>query len=232
MFSGISELYLNGDIIGSDSIKTDVFSNKHSIVYLGQPNNVSNYFFNGYIDDLRVHARVLDTSEIQKLFHEDPYSHKITFKVLYDGNPLDYALITIGDSTRITDDNGTAEFLLENKKYDLNVSAANFNTLNTQVDVDVLIDTINVILPKNTPVNTIKPLNTIIYPNPANSLINIKVNSGDYADILILSTDGKILIAKKISGIESIDISDLIVGIYLVQIKTENNILSKYLLKH
>ena len=62
----------------------------------------------------------------------------------------------------------------------------------------------------------------IIYPNPANEVINIEFYDNN-ATMSIYDERGALVLSKKlIDNIEKISIKDLSPGIYFIKIKTEN----------
>ncbi|WP_107039294.1 T9SS type A sorting domain-containing protein [Brumimicrobium mesophilum] len=62
--------------------------------------------------------------------------------------------------------------------------------------------------------------NFAMYPNPAQSTLNIEGDAGDYK---IYNTNGSIVKEFKHSNISKVDISDLNPGIYLVKVSTKNS---------
>lgn len=69
----------------------------------------------------------------------------------------------------------------------------------------------------------------ILYPNPTNSQINIQIADKTEA-INIVDLTGKI-VKNMPSNTTKIDVSDLTNGIYFIQVKTENDLLSKMFIK-
>lgn len=69
-----------------------------------------------------------------------------------------------------------------------------------------------------------------IYPNPVTDKVNIKVSENSIIrKIRILSIDGRIV--KTIENSPSIDVKNINSGIYILQIETNNNIISKKIIK-
>jgi len=73
-----------------------------------------------------------------------------------------------------------------------------------------------------------------LYPNPANSHLNIKIEDQSNTFTLdIYNIEGKCMIRKAlVSGINSLDIRLLPKGIYLVQVESNNNRISKKFIKN
>jgi hypothetical protein len=68
-------------------------------------------------------------------------------------------------------------------------------------------------------------LNMVVYPNPFNSILNIKVDEGDYANLhySLFSVDGKVLANKKLSNdLTQIDMEKYTSGNYLLRIHKKN----------
>lgn len=73
-----------------------------------------------------------------------------------------------------------------------------------------------------------------IYPNPANSEINIKANE-NIRNIIIVTTDGKTVLEKNVSGesFDVLDITNFSKGMYIINIQTESDkIFSKKIIKN
>lgn len=69
-----------------------------------------------------------------------------------------------------------------------------------------------------------------IYPNLVTDKVNVKVfDNSTIKKIRILSIDGKIV--KTIENSPSIDVKNINSGIYILQIETNNNIISKKIIK-
>ncbi|MCF8296440.1 MAG: T9SS type A sorting domain-containing protein [Saprospiraceae bacterium] len=70
----------------------------------------------------------------------------------------------------------------------------------------------------------------IIYPNPANTRLNIELenfNSNEKLEILIFNSLGKLVKTKVIKASQkSLDVSDLPQGLYIIAIKSENEIIA------
>lgn len=71
-----------------------------------------------------------------------------------------------------------------------------------------------------------------VYPNPASSFATIAIPAlTSVADLLVLSSEGKVILAKQISASEySLDISNLKAGIYILRFTIDNEIVTKRLI--
>ena len=71
--------------------------------------------------------------------------------------------------------------------------------------------------------------NIIIYPNPTNDLLHIK-SDAIILKTTILTIDGKII--KEEDSNKSINVADLVRGIYFIQISSTSNIVTKKFIKN
>lgn len=65
-----------------------------------------------------------------------------------------------------------------------------------------------------------------VYPNPATTTINIDTNIAEYA-VSLISVDGRKVIQRKMANSNSIDISNVPKGIYILEVTTPNERVSK-----
>ena len=70
----------------------------------------------------------------------------------------------------------------------------------------------------------------MIYPNPANSNISIQINVDEIASVEILNAEGKIVHQQNMRGQTNIDTGSLNRGLYVVKVKTEQQIFIKKLI--
>ncbi|MFK5981826.1 MAG: T9SS type A sorting domain-containing protein [Flavobacteriaceae bacterium] len=74
--------------------------------------------------------------------------------------------------------------------------------------------------------------NVLLYPNPVNDFLTIKLPYNANAEVSIYNILGKKIMSKSFSGVTNqIDISNLNSGMYLVTIKTETAIVTKKIVK-
>lgn len=64
--------------------------------------------------------------------------------------------------------------------------------------------------------------NMCVYPVPAADRLNIKLEKECLATVILYSLDGKIVLQKEIMGLESLDVSQLRAGTYILQVLAEN----------
>jgi len=69
-----------------------------------------------------------------------------------------------------------------------------------------------------------------IFPVPARDYLNIDF-SGDIDGIKVYNTNGKLMISQKANGMQGINISKLIPGLYFIEIETTNRYFSDKFLK-
>ena len=70
--------------------------------------------------------------------------------------------------------------------------------------------------------------NISIYPNPAVDVLNIYSDENPFKSITILDLSGKVLliIENTVSGTQTIDVSNLTPGMYLIRLETDENIIN------
>jgi hypothetical protein len=67
---------------------------------------------------------------------------------------------------------------------------------------------------------------TIVYPNPANTTINIDLGNAKNASVKILSSNGKVLMTQNnLEGITQFDISSLPVGLYFTEVINDGRVI-------
>jgi hypothetical protein len=72
----------------------------------------------------------------------------------------------------------------------------------------------------------------VIYPNPANDVLFISSEEGEEADVYIYSTSGQMVLHTMLkSGNETIDISKLDKGLYLINIQADDEVFTKKIIK-
>ena len=73
--------------------------------------------------------------------------------------------------------------------------------------------------------NIVETKNVVVYPNPANSRININYNGDEPISVYLYGIDGKCLIQKR--NVRELDVQRIPVGIYLLKIKTAEDVITK-----
>jgi hypothetical protein len=82
--------------------------------------------------------------------------------------------------------------------------------------------------------NFITESQVVLVPNPASSLVTIKVPHQTEADVRVFDTSGKLMIYKRDVQLNSqyqLDISKLKAGIYFIRINTAVGIVTKKLIR-
>ena len=81
----------------------------------------------------------------------------------------------------------------------------------------------SVVLQFPTSAQSIKNVNTLIYPNPVNKILNIR-NEDDFQELTIYNTAGAILVKQKLEpNHNATDLSGLASGIYFVTLSKQSN---------
>lgn len=120
-------------------------------------------------------------------------------------------------------------FLDKNKNYDLSVTAEGYRQFDTTISVADTSVVVNIKMMGlvNIPEQTV---NLKIYPNPAVDMLNIASNKKIYS-YKITDLSGRIIIENKISQDNSINVSQLASGIYLINLQTEQGRVTRKFLK-
>ena len=96
------------------------------------------------------------------------------------------------------------------------------------------VDNINVYETLSVGISEISNSNLIIYPNPANRTITIESTTPSLQEVEIYNVMGKLVFRKTLSNNktqENININHLTTGYYIIKIKTDNEIITKKLIK-
>lgn len=219
------KLFVNNELIQSVSYSGTI-PNIDQPLEIGRYSSVSNCFFNGNIDDVRIYNRALNESEIESLFNETPLSDIISVDTsTYYVSTLEFEPIspkTYLDKIDTISMQTYDSLFFHYKQFIYN---PNYYTDTTYISVtdtlyiDVTLTDVN---PPNN-INTIK-----IYPNPANSYITI--NTGNYQimsdyTIIIVNIQGQTIFQSLTNESEfQIDVNDFGgYGTYLVKIIDNNN---------
>ena len=78
--------------------------------------------------------------------------------------------------------------------------------------------------------NNISSLNIKTYPNPVKDILNIKIDNHQIKEIEIYNLFGKKVFSKK-GKIDTVNISQLVTGIYLLQLKLETKTITRKIIK-
>nr|HMN26314.1 T9SS type A sorting domain-containing protein [Ignavibacteriaceae bacterium] len=82
----------------------------------------------------------------------------------------------------------------------------------------------------NLSTNNVAKENLVIYPNPVVNKLNISVPNNTVEKVTVYNVSGQLV--KSVNGnVDSVDLSHLNNGVYLVQVKTKNGVLDKKIIK-
>ncbi len=117
-------------------------------------------------------------------------------------------------------------------------------TYNQEGTYNVMCVAINGVCQNDTAWTTIEVINSVgidelntnlvsIYPNPTNEVLNVKLNNETSSGtILIYDTRGRLVISKTINQTNTIiDVTDLVNGYYVIEVKNNQNIIHKNFIK-
>jgi hypothetical protein len=75
-------------------------------------------------------------------------------------------------------------------------------------------------------------MNLLIYPNPTNGIIQIRNELSSDANLIITDITGKLIIKSQLSKLNNqIDLSNIVNGLYLLIIQTENQTYTTKIIK-
>jgi len=156
---------------------------------------------------------------------EQPEKYNVTFLVADNGgNSVENASVNITgvSETFTTNNQGIATAQLENGQYDYNITANNFEvssgnfTVNgADINVDVTLTSVGL---EDDILSNIE-----VYPNPFSNSISLK-NADKANRVVITNLIGQVLLDVKLNGSEreTIKVEGLAVGVYLMNIYSEN----------
>lgn len=153
------------------------------------------------------------------------YEYTVTFIVTSDDLPIEGAVVTIADTTLLTDTAGMATIDLEDGEYPYSVTAEGNNTIEgtatvNGADIEILIGLVTGITP-------IEASNYRIYPNPASSYVNIMGTGIEKIEFLTLQGN---LLKSVVNPAARISVDGMPMGYYLVKIYTADNTYSTRLI--
>lgn len=145
------------------------------------------------------------------------YEYTVTFIVTSDNLPIEGAVVTIADTTLLTNAEGIAAIDLEDGEYPYSVTAEGNNTIEgtatvAGADIEILIGLVTGITP-------IEASSYSIYPNPATSFANIRGTGIEKIELRTLQGN---LVKSVINPAAQISVNDMPTGYYLVNIYTAN----------
>lgn len=128
-----------------------------------------------------------------------------------------------------------SEYIEEAEIVDFDINQLNYPVVisetsdNLQADIQSELKTINNSFYCQTPAPRLsgpamQELNPSIYPNPANTEINLQIPEGESATIQIFDLQGRIMLEKTVdAGFQTLSVSHLENGMYLVKTRTTTN---------
>jgi len=93
-----AKLYLNGDIIASNSF-SDLYTEPDGLITIGKESKLERWFFGGILDDICIYNRSLSSDEISTLYTENQ-----CFETVYDTlttEVFDTTYVTINDTVTV-----------------------------------------------------------------------------------------------------------------------------------
>jgi len=205
------KIYINGVLEGSESVSGPI-SYSDLPLYIGTAANVPDHFMNGFIDDVRIYNRALDSVEISNLYSNDACN-----EIIYENiSVYDTSFVTVTDTSYVT---------VVDTSY-VTVTDTLHNVIIEKISVtDTLyIDiTLAAIVPF-TETNTIK-----IFPNPAKDILYINTGENNlsiqgYSISIINSGSQKMFQGLLNQGLIEIDLKNFKeTGLYFIQINDPDN---------
>ena len=215
---------INAQVIGNDYFATAaniVLDNEENLIvsgyYLLGPITFGDYTlqsFDGTWDSF--YAKLSDL----------PSSYVTTFNVTNNATPIENAEITIGTTTKLTNENGTVDFYFLPDSYSYSVIATGYDNIEDIAFSVTENQTINVEMEETVSVNDIEK-QFAIYPNPSNGIFTIHnlqasnkpchISITDITGKLVTSETNELIISNSQFTIHK-------KGIYFIKIKTENAI--------
>ncbi len=237
-----NSLYINGVFeseVSTDNLNIPV-NNDHLFIGAHQPGNVSNWSWNGFIDDVCIWNRVLTNEEINRLYYACAKSitKEPDNQAMFSGNAL---FTCFSDDTLLTyqwqTDLGTGWANLTNAgQYKgvntdslkvSNVSSGNNNQLfRCVVKGNCLTDTTRIVSLKvwGVGINDINQEVISVYPNPAGDVINFNLQANfREAVVKIFDASGKLVLSQTIHSTDApqINVAQLSKGIYSVELSID-----------
>mgnify|MGYP000870022633 FL=1 len=155
----------------------------------------------------------------------------VTFTVTDNSVPLAEATISINEQTLTTGTDGIATIELENGVYPYTVSATDFVTHEGSITVEgVPVDEDVCLLHVGVSSNLLS--NIGVYPNPTSGILNFNFAGEQVQTIKVVDITGKTVLEKtNVNPSETLDISNLANGLYLVVVQTNKENISYKIIK-
>jgi hypothetical protein len=154
-----------------------------------------------------------------------------TFNVTAEGTPIPNASVMVGTLETIADESGVSIYNLIEGNYYYSVYVDGYDPIENVpfvVDENEIIDVDMVVGIENS-----LSQNVHIYPNPANNQLYIEMNNISNAVVSMIDLSGKTIINQMLSNnSNTIDLSGISAGVYLVNIRTNNdNLIQKLIIE-
>ncbi|MBN2613598.1 MAG: T9SS type A sorting domain-containing protein [Bacteroidales bacterium] len=212
----LTMIYLNSNLVGS--AYGYYFNNTTFPLVIGALHN-NNYNLKGRIDDLRIYNRALSVNQVE-------YLNKIGYVQNLGVIP---SIIEVDQNGSITLDAGEGfdsylwsdgEITQMHPFVDITDNMLDYNVL-TIDNEGCYTDTFDIIVRSPNRLVDIESVNTIIWPNPANNLVNMNFHGDVAMNIQILDINGRVLkfLPEVNKDRVTLDLSGLSNGIYLLKVR-------------
>jgi len=194
---------------GTNTINVDDFMYKYT------PTQGARYNITGVIDYSFGAFKLLPRSANDVESAQVKYTVTFTVKRSDGTTPVDGATITItGQGSVTTDANGVATMLLPDGTYSYVIVKSGFDTQNGNFTVNGADLPVNItLIQTGIPANPIAKLS--VYPNPFTD--RIYFTGAEVTRVTITSVIGQVVMDRQVENTESVDVSSLDRGIYLVR---------------
>jgi uncharacterized membrane protein len=162
------------------------------------------------------------------LTEEGATTYTLSFTVTENSTAVENASIEINGTTLTTDSEGKASIELESNTYDYKVSATGFDDYTNQVTIDGADKNVGVALTTSGIEEEIAA-EFRLYPNPVQAQLYIQTEAKVKA-IQVYNLTG-LLVKESNLQENSIDLSSLVNGVYIVLIELENQSITKRIIK-
>jgi hypothetical protein len=153
---------------------------------------------------------------------ENGTEYTTTFNITAEGSPLADAVVMVGSMETVVDGTGASAYTLIEGSYYYSVYAEGYESVENVpfvVEGDMSIDIDMAIGITSSLTN-----NVSIYPNPAKDQITIEMNDINDAVLSVIDLSGKTIINQTLnSNSNTIDLSNVSAGVYIVNIRTAND---------
>ncbi|MFA6581298.1 MAG: alpha-L-arabinofuranosidase C-terminal domain-containing protein [Paludibacter sp.] len=198
-----------------------------------------------YLDNVLIHA--IDNTTSLKLYTSatlDEANNKLFLKVINPANSavvgnvdlkgVDNNLIS-GEATVLSSNDPLIENSLSNENNIVPVTSA-IDSLSSNFNYTFKANSVTILLLNTSVINSVTPLKKNesklkIYPNPAHNSVFVQGYGDEKISVKISSLVGQTILTDKINNGSKIDLSVLDPGIYIMEAKEGNNVISTKLIK-